>query len=138
MNVLNERAKRWIKKAEKDIKIAKDEINTQNPTTDLICYHCQQAIEKILKAFLVFHNKRFRKTHDISELLEICKEIDRDFENILTEEEISRLNFYAVESRYPESIDFEPEVEEAKEAIEIAEKVKEFVIKKLKEKGLEI
>jgi len=68
----------------------------------------------------------------------MCKEIDRDFENILTEEEISRLNFYAVELRYPESIDFEPDLEEANEAIEIAEKVKEFVIKKLKERGLEI
>ncbi len=43
-----ERAKKWIKKAENDMKVAKDELNTENPVTDAICFHAQQAVEKLL------------------------------------------------------------------------------------------
>jgi len=132
-----EKTKKWIRKAEEDLKVAKDEINTFAPATDMVCYHAQQTIEKVLKAFLIFHNKRFRKTHDISELIELCSEIDKEFENLIEEKEILRLNFYATEVRYPEALEYGPDIEEAKEAIEIAEKVKEFVLKKLKEKGYE-
>ena len=35
----------WIKKAESDLKTAKDEIQTGNPATDTICFQGQQCIE---------------------------------------------------------------------------------------------
>ena len=121
---------KWIKKAENDLKTAKDELATENPATDTICFHAQQAVEKFLKAFLVFHNKPFRKTHNLAELLVLCSEIDEEFKN-LPIEEISKLTYYAVDLRYAEEF-YEPTLEEAQEAIKIAEKVKEFVLKKLK------
>ncbi|MEM5821373.1 MAG: HEPN domain-containing protein [Candidatus Aenigmatarchaeota archaeon] len=127
-----ETVKKWIIKAENDLKIAKDELNTENPATDGICFHAQQAAEKFLKAFLVFHNKPFRKTHDLVELLELCEEIDESFKE-LSKEEIDKLTDYATDIRYPEEF-YMPSIEEAKEAIEIAEKVKEFVLNKLKGK----
>ena len=43
---------------------------------------------------------------------------------------MKKLTYYAVESRYPGF--YEPDLEDAKEAVMIAEKVKEEVIKKLK------
>ena len=45
-------------------------------------------------------------------------------------EEADTLTDYAVEVRYPEEW-FEPTLEEAKEAFEIAKKVKEVVLRKL-------
>jgi len=45
------------------------------------------------------------------------------------------LTGYAVEVRYPGEFP-EPSLEETKEAIEIAEKVRNFVLKKFKEKGI--
>ncbi|MDI6839857.1 MAG: HEPN domain-containing protein [bacterium] len=96
-----EDVKKWIKKAENDLKVARDEINTQEPATDTICFHCQQCIEKYLKAYLVFHRKIFRKTHDLSEIINLCKEIDIDFDK-LRDFRVHELTIYATELRYPE------------------------------------
>ena len=35
------------------------------------CFHSQQAVEKAIKALLIFHLIEFRTTHDINELLEL-------------------------------------------------------------------
>ncbi|MEM5830454.1 MAG: HEPN domain-containing protein [Candidatus Aenigmatarchaeota archaeon] len=122
-----EKVKLWINKAEKDIKLAK--LALDNDIFDYSLFHSQQAIEKFLKAFLVFHNKPLRKTHDIEKLIEMCKEIDAEFEK-LYDMNIEKFYPIGIEVRYPE---FEIEIseQEAKEAVEIAEKVKEFVMKKL-------
>ena len=123
----------WIKKADNDLKTAKDEMLTESPATDTVCFHSQQCVEKYLKSFLTYHQKRFGKTHNIAELIKLCKEIDVDFEK-LYEIKAESLTLYATEVRYPEEFYF-PSLEEAKEAINIAEKVKTFVIDKLRMKG---
>ncbi len=41
--------KNWIARAENDLKIAKDEMQTENPTTDMVCFHAQQCVEKCLQ-----------------------------------------------------------------------------------------
>lgn len=123
----------WIAKAESDLKIGKDEIVTEKPATDGICFHMQQCVEKYLKAYLIYHGKEFRKTHDIAELIELCSGIDSEFRELQKTGAIE-LTDYAVEIRYGEEFYF-PTLDEAKEAIEICEKVKEFVVSKLKAKG---
>jgi len=35
-------------------------------------YHCQQAAEKAVKAFLVHHGKTYERTHDIEVLVSGC------------------------------------------------------------------
>jgi len=129
-----ETVEKWITKAENDLKIGKDEMLTENPATDAVCFHMQQCIEKYLKAYLIFCGREIRKTHDLAELISMCAEIDESFKALLRED-IVKLTDYAVEIRYGEEFYF-PLFDEAKEAIEIAEKVKEFVLKKLYEKGL--
>ncbi len=128
--------KNWIIKAENDFKIGKDEMETDKPVTDMVCFHMQQCAEKYLKAFLIFNGKEIRKTHDISEIINQCKKIDPSFSDLL-EITADILTQYAIEIRYGEMFYF-PSVEEARKAIEIAEKVKSFVLKKLKEKGFDI
>jgi len=66
---MNELVKNWIIKAENDFKIGVDELDTENPVTDAICFHMQQCAEKYLKAYLTLHKKYFRKTHNIAELI---------------------------------------------------------------------
>lgn len=126
----HEIVKKWIKKANNDLKIGIDELNVDEPATDAICFHMQQCVEKYLKAFLIFHNKEIRKTHDISILIKQCIEIDEEFK-ILYDLEVDALTDYAVEIRYPDDFYF-PTVEETKEAIELAMKVKELVLSKIK------
>jgi HEPN domain-containing protein len=124
----------WVKKAENDLKIAKDELNTREPATDMVCFHAQQCCEKYLKAFLVLHKKYFRKTHNIAELIELCKEIDKDFDELYALK-VEDLTPYATEVRYAEDFYF-PTLEEAKKSVEIAEKVEDFVHRKLVERGV--
>ena len=122
-------SRKWFKNCQ-------DELITENPATDAICFHAQQCAEKYLKAYLVFNNKEIRKTHDIAELVKMCSEVDPDF-NKLNQIDIISLTDYAVEVRYIDDFYF-PSVDEARSAIEVAEKVKDFVVNKLKERGYEL
>lgn len=40
----------WIKKAENDYLVIKNEINSKNPVYDAICFHAQQLYRKIFKS----------------------------------------------------------------------------------------
>lgn len=66
---INEFVQKWILKAQSDFKTAKDEILMKDPATDAICFHCQQSVEKYLKAFLTFYKIRVGKTHNLALLI---------------------------------------------------------------------
>ncbi|HEW93020.1 MAG TPA: HEPN domain-containing protein [Thermotogaceae bacterium] len=125
--------RKWILKADNDLKVAKDELETDEPVTDAVCFHAQQCAEKYLKAFLIFNGEEISRTHDIAYLIALCSELDPDFKN-LNRVDVVALTDYAVEIRYPDDFYF-PDVEEARSAVEIAEEIKDFVLKKLKKKG---
>lgn len=120
---------RWLRKAESDLKVVKHLLPIDEPPTDALSFHCQQAVEKYLKAFLTFHDIRVKKIHDLEAILNLCIEQDQEFES-LDKEKISSLSLFAVEVRYPDEF-YIPTLEEVKEYFEIALKVKEFVLKKL-------
>jgi HEPN domain-containing protein len=118
----------WIKIAERDLITAKQGLEADEVITDTVCFHCQQAAEKYLKAFLVKHQIEFSKTHNLMTLLNLCATIDRSFKEELSDTD--NLTDYAVEIRYPDDW-YEPTGEETKQAYELALKVKEFVLKRL-------
>ena len=126
--IIKDLVNKWTKKAENDLLTAERELSFENPVTDTICFHCQQAVEKYLKAFLVLHQIYFSKTHKIIDLLELCATIEPSFKDEL--KEADTLTDYAVEIRYPD-LWIEPKTEEAKEALRLAKEVKEFVKKKI-------
>ena len=115
----------WIKKAERDLLTAKHELSFPDAVTESICFHCQQAVEKFLKAYLVFLGIPFTKTHDIGELITKCENKDKEIPAF--KEEADKLTDYAIDVRYPEEL-FQPTLEEAKEALEIAKEIKKFVL----------
>jgi len=115
----------WIKKAERDLLTANHELSFPDAVTESICFHCQQAVEKFLKAYLVFLGIPFTKTHEIGELITKCENKDKEISAF--KEEADKLTDYAIDVRYPEEL-FQPTLEEAKEALEIAKKVKKFVL----------
>jgi HEPN domain-containing protein len=69
----------WIRRAESDLKIGKDELGTEESATDAVCFHMQQCVEKYLKAFLVFRGQEFPRSHDIALLVSLCSKIDAEF-----------------------------------------------------------
>lgn len=126
--MIDDYIKNWITKALSDFKIAEHEFNQPDDemVTDAMCFHCQQAVEKLLKAYLASRNVDFGKTHNLEFLLELCCKQDPDFKNL----NVGNLSFYAVEVRYPDEF-YMPSVAEAKECFNIASKAKDFLLKKL-------
>ncbi|MCK5767453.1 MAG: HEPN domain-containing protein [Candidatus Atribacteria bacterium] len=56
----------WFIKANSDLKIVEHELNLpeEEIVKDAVCFHCQQAVEKYLKAFLIYHTIKPKRTHD--------------------------------------------------------------------------
>jgi HEPN domain-containing protein len=120
--------KKWLLKADNDLKVAENEmrLSPEETVTDAVCFHSQQAVEKFLKAYLITKNVEFGKTHNLEFLLELCVKENKEFAEI----EVGNLTFYSVEVRYPDEF-YIPSINESKECIEIARKVKRFVLEKL-------
>lgn len=118
----------WINKAEKDLRSVIHELSFSDVVTETVCFHCQQAAERYLKAYLVFLGISFTKTHEIGELITKCEDKDKKISAL--KEEADKLTDYVIEVRYPEEY-FEPTLEEAKEAFEIAKKIKKMVLDKV-------
>lgn len=123
----NEYLQKWLIKADNDLKVAEHEINTDKNemVTEAICFHCQQAVEKYLKAYLIFCKADFGKTHNLEYLLKLCSKYDQEFNKI----DVGDLSFYAVEVRYPDDF-YIPTVKEAKASIKIVKRVKKNHSKK--------
>ncbi len=56
---------RWLIKSQRDLGSARRLMEGDEPYLDTAVYHCQQAAEKALKAFLTYHDIVFEKTHDL-------------------------------------------------------------------------
>ena len=58
----------WLVKASLDLRAAQHDLEASPPLLADAVFHCQQAAEKALKAFLAWHDEPFRKTHNLEEL----------------------------------------------------------------------
>ncbi len=58
----------WLQVADQDHRAARICLAADPPLPEVAAYHCQQAIEKLLKGFLVRSNTDFGKTHDLDAL----------------------------------------------------------------------
>ncbi len=69
----------WLTKAQHDLASAHKLSTDPDPYLDTAIYHCQQAAEKAIKGFLVFHDQRFEKTHDIEALIALAIPFETQF-----------------------------------------------------------
>ena len=89
----------WLTRADRDLQAAEHDMKATPPLLDDALFHCQQAIEKALKAFLAWHDVPFRKTHNLTELGEVCVKIDASLQEVA--ERAGPLTKYAWKFRYP-------------------------------------
>jgi HEPN domain-containing protein len=117
----------WVQKAETDYKSALDLARRRkDPTPDSVCNHCQQCVEKYLKAFLVHHDTEFPRTHILRELNRLCVEIDGSF--LLIDDLLERIEPYGSEVRYPGRF---TDVKDAREAVATMKAIRKFIRPKL-------
>jgi len=121
-------AEKWLKKALADLRVA-EKLFEIGEEPWIIAFHAQQAVEKALKAYLILHGKHFGKTHNLSQLIDLCSEIDQEFQQ-LHELSIDELYPLAVGARYPDT-GIEVTMDEVREAVEKAEKAIAFITRKI-------
>ncbi len=125
MSELIEEVKEWIEKADHDLGSAKVIYLHLPDYFDTIAFHCQQAVEKYIKAILVFNKIEFQRSHDLVYLLELLSrriEIDEiRFKKAFT------LNSFGVQIRYPNKT-IKLTKDELKSAIQISEEFRAFAV----------
>ncbi len=96
----------WLRKADHDMQTAERALHGGSPITDTAAYHCHQAAEKSLKAFLAWRAKPLVRTHDLMDLLTRCANEESRF--VDWADRISVLSAFGTVLRYP-SVDARPE-----------------------------
>ena len=114
----------WMKRAEVDFTLARSALRRKKPLVYGTVFHAQQCAEKYLKALLVSRGQAFPRTHDLAALSDLC--LQNNIVVPVDQDALERLAAYAVQVRYPGE---DPVLEEAKEALQIAQVVRQFVRK---------
>ena len=118
----------WLLKSRNDLESAR--VLFERELYDTAVYHCQQSAEKALKSYLAWCELPVMKVHDLTLLVKECVLLDRSFSSLMEISEI--LTPYAIAFRYPGDM-LVPEIVDVEEAIELSEKVLDFVENKFKE-----
>lgn len=118
----------WFKRAEEDELSIGAILEEEGGAPSTVCFLSHQMAEKYLKAFLIVKKREFPKIHLLDRLLELCINIDSDFEQLKIE--AVALNDYYIDTRYPGDYP-QFSFKQAREAFEKALKIKEFVLKKI-------
>jgi HEPN domain-containing protein len=116
----------WSRKGDSDIENARLCLSA-GKSLDTACFHCQQAAEKWLKAYLIASGTAFPFTHDLTRLIDLCAASDAGLGAL--RDVGASLNAYAVSTRYDE--EFWPDASVVAEAIRAAEAVRLAVQGKL-------
>jgi HEPN domain-containing protein len=120
----------WLAKAERDLKAAQILLAAPGEFADLVGFHCQQAVEKFIKAYLVWHQIEFPKTHDLTFLRTLVRWRDERLAEQLAFADW--LTPFGVEIRYPGEL---PAVDRntAERALADAQRVRHFLLESLEE-----
>ncbi len=115
---------RWMVYAYNDLfsakLLAEDERCQRNAV-----FHCQQCIEKALKAYLMFKRHRLYDGHNLTWLCKQAMQYDQNFEKWL--EESTAINKFYIETRYPSDIMIDITTEMLSELIESTSGILEFI-----------
>lgn len=122
--VRRELVHRWLARADADLAVAKRLFPAVGEHAWAVAFHCQQAAEKFLKAYLAWWQIEFPKTHDLQQLLNLAQKQDARFAESLGA--AATLTPYGVEARYPGDGP-EVTVEEAQNALKVAGLVRDEV-----------
>jgi len=116
---------KWIEMAEIDMETARILLK-EGRYYQPVCFHVHQAVEKLLKAYIVFKGLKPKKSHDLEELCTICSNYEQGFLKYM--DDCTELSTYYIETRYPLDIPFsEISKDEARKALVMGEDICRFV-----------
>ena len=118
----------WLDKAEHDLLNIENNLQAPEIPWDTVCFHTQQAAEKFLKAFLVFHGRPPILTHDLVALLAAWVPLNPSLTT--RQPDCQKLSYYAVAARYPSDL-YEPTETDARQMIDAAQRIRSDVLASL-------
>lgn len=89
----------WFEYAKRDLGVAEFLLGMYPVPIGIICYHCSQAAEKMLKGALSAKDREPPKTHNLVTLCGLCDTVYDGYRQIL--KQCAELTPYGVETRYP-------------------------------------
>lgn len=89
---------RFLSKTSQDELVLDKLLEDLEESDEVWGFHAQRAAEKLFKAVLSFHSVRFRKTHDLAELMDFLIDYGIQIPDDIAE--IRELTPFAVEYRY--------------------------------------
>jgi HEPN domain-containing protein len=120
--------KQWIEKADHDFGTAQLVFLYIPEYRDMMAFHCQQAVEKYLKGYLLFLDIQFKRLHSLNYLLSLVSQ--KDGISIELFDEASQLEDFSVEIRYPDTM-IELSVEDILHAFKITRDFRKYVLIKM-------
>jgi len=121
----SETVRAWFIIAKRDLDSARRLTTGPDPYLDTALYHWQQAAEKAVKGFLVFHNPAFPKTHDVRKVVALTETVEPRCGEWLDAGEL--LTPFATAFRYTDDI-LEPSQDEFDQALKSAADLYAFVL----------
>jgi HEPN domain-containing protein len=122
-----ELVKDWLTRGRQDLRGATILAAAEDAPLDLAIYHCQQAAEKAVKAFLQWRDEPFAKTHNLRALVIQAATLEKGFGAF--EAPAGILTPYVSAFRYPGGADEPmPAREEFDEALQHAQSIYDFVL----------
>ena len=115
--VRSEEAAAWLQFAADDLDTARVLLGAMPSRVRQSLFHAQQAAEKSLKAFLIWHERQFPLTHDLARLLRVCVSLDPGIATGV--EPALDLTQFAARFRYPGEDEI-PSIEEAQQWVAAA------------------
>ena len=119
---------KWLEKALSDLQSARI-LLTWSGDPMAVAFHCQQAIEKALKGYLLFRPGRHFDGHNLTFLCRQAVECDDSFIQFLSA--TAELNNYYIETRYPTDLPFEITETQVYEILSMSEQMFSMIRKEL-------
>ncbi|MEQ1751793.1 MAG: HEPN domain-containing protein [Prosthecobacter sp.] len=117
----------WLIRARNDLANAEFTAQHRSDLLDTVVYHCQQAAEKVMKAFLVSEDISILKTHDVGKLVQLASANNACFATLQTIADA--ITPFATEFRYPADDEAPmPSAQQAAEALAAARRIYDFVL----------
>jgi HEPN domain-containing protein len=110
----------WFKMAQKDIKSARI-LFEHEADYEIVCFHCQQAVEKYLKGYLIYLTGELQEGHS---LIKLCKKVmshEESFGDYI--KDMAFINTFYIETRYPATDPFLVSKADTEECLRIVEAV---------------
>jgi len=120
----------WLRRSAEDLRAADVDLAAAPPLVADALFHCQQAVEKALKGFLTWHDRPFRKVHDLREIGAEAIAVDASLEALVRQSVV--LSPFATVFRYPYEL-ADPSQEEAREMLSLACEVCQALLARLPE-----